>query len=161
MPLRQPDDPVARFHLGNGARLERINPLGDPSAKGMKQVAGSLRLELAQYRELAAFAQFASDLDAATRKQLERGQRLMQLMRQNVHEPMAVAKQVAMIFAGTNGFLDDVAPSRVIEFEKKFFEAVDSIGANYLKLFGEKKAMTDEVKAALDNVLTEFKRTFK
>jgi len=145
--------------MNAGLSVSRVG--GDAQVKAMKQVAGSLRLELAQYRELAAFAQFASDLDATTRKQLERGQRLMQVMRQGVNVPQAVAKQVAIIYAGTNGHLDDVPPSRVQEFENKFFEALDSIGTNYVKLFGEKKAMTDEVKAALEKVITEFKRTFK
>ena len=145
--------------MNAGLSVSRVG--GDAQVKAMKQVAGSLRLELAQYRELAAFAQFASDLDATTRKQLDRGQRLMQVMRQGVNVPQPVAKQVAIIFAGTNGYLDDVPANHVLDFEKKFFEAIDSIGANYVKLFNEKKAMTDDVKAALTTVLTEFKRTFK
>jgi F-type H+-transporting ATPase subunit alpha len=152
--------------MNAGLSVSRVG--GDAQIKAMKQVAGSLRLELAQYRELAAFAQFASDLDAATRKQLERGQRLMQVMRQGVNVPQPVYKQVAMIYAGTaekgaekKTFLDDVPPNRILDFETQFFQALDATGQNYVKLFNEKKAMTDEVKAALDSVLTEFKRTFK
>ncbi len=92
---------------------------GDAQIKAMKQTAGSLRLDLAQYRELAAFSQFASDLDAATRKQLERGQRLMEIMKQGVHDTLPVAKQVAIIFAGTNGYLDDIPVSKVRDFEAR------------------------------------------
>ena len=145
--------------MNAGLSVSRVG--GDAQVKGMKQVAGSLRLELAQFRELAAFAQFASDLDATTRKQLERGQRLMQVMRQGVNAPLPVAKQVAIIFAGTNGYLDDIPAARVIEFERRLFEAIDATGQAYIKLFNEKKAMTDDVKAALETVLKEFKRTFK
>jgi F-type H+/Na+-transporting ATPase subunit alpha len=86
---------------------------GDAQVKAMKQTAGSLRLDLAQYRELAAFSQFASDLDPATRKQLDRGQRLMEVIKQGVHAPLPVAKQVAIIFAGVNGYLDDVPVGQV------------------------------------------------
>jgi F-type H+-transporting ATPase subunit alpha len=145
--------------MNAGLSVSRVG--GDAQVKGMKQVAGSLRLELAQYRELAAFSQFASDLDAATRKQLDRGRRLMEVMKQGVHEPLAVAKQVAAIFAGTNGFLDDVPVEKVRAFEARLNEELDAHGAAYMKLFTEKKAMTDDVKKALVDFLTEFKRTFK
>ncbi len=144
--------------MNAGLSVSRVG--GDAQVKGMKQVAGSLRLELAQFRELAAFSQFASDLDPATRKQLDRGQRLMEIMKQGVHEPMPVAKQVAIIFAGTNGFLDDVPVSQVKEFERKLCEALDGAYAGVVRLFMEKKAMTDDVKKALVDALTEFKRTF-
>jgi F-type H+-transporting ATPase subunit alpha len=127
----------------------------------MKQTAGSLRLELAQYRELAAFSQFASDLDVQTRKQLDRGQRLMEVMKQGVHEPLSVAKQVAIIFAGTNGFLDDVPPARVHAFETHLHQALDGTYASWAKLFAKEKVMTDEVKTGLQNLLKEVKRTFK
>jgi F-type H+-transporting ATPase subunit alpha len=145
--------------MNAGLSVSRVG--GDAQVKGMKQVAGSLRLELAQYRELAAFSQFASDLDTATRKQLERGRRLMELMKQGVHAPLAVAKQVAIIFAGTNGFLDDVPVEQLQTFEARLHEALDAQGAGYTKLFTEKKAMADDVKKALTDFLTEFKRTFK
>ena len=145
--------------MNAGLSVSRVG--GDAQVKGMKQTAGSLRLELAQYRELAAFSQFASDLDAATRKQLERGKRLMELMKQNVHEPLPVAKQVIAIFAGTNGFLDDIPADKVRAFEAGLIEALDASGANAVKLFNEKKAVTDDVKKAFVDFLTEFKRTFK
>lgn len=144
--------------MNAGLSVSRVG--GDAQVKGMKQVAGSLRLELAQYRELAAFSQFASDLDPATRKQLERGRRLMEIMKQGVHQPLPVAKQVAIIFAGTNGFLDDVPVERVKEFERKLHEALDGAYAGFVRLFNEKKAMTDDVKKSLTEALTDFKRTF-
>ena len=145
--------------MNAGLSVSRVG--GDAQVKGMKQVAGSLRLELAQYRELAAFSQFASDLDVATRKQLDRGQRLMELMKQGVHEPLGVAKQVLVIFAGTNGYLDDVPVNKVRAFEAKLLEALDSTYSGTLKLFLQHKQMNDEVKKAFNETLTDFKRTFK
>jgi F-type H+-transporting ATPase subunit alpha len=121
----------------------------------MKQTAGSLRLELAQYRELAGFAQFASDLDAATKRQLERGHRLMQIMKQGVHKTLPVAKQIAIMYAGTNGYLDDLPINKVGDFEQQMYEALDREPREYIKLVTEKKVMTDEVKAALDRVLEQ------
>ena len=144
--------------MNAGLSVSRVG--GDAQVKGMKQTAGSLRLELAQYRELAAFSQFASDLDPATRKQLERGQRLMEVMKQGVHETLAVAKQVAIIFAGTNGFLDDIPVNQVRRFETELHQALDSTLAGWVRLFNEKKTMSDDVKKALADALTEFKRTF-
>jgi F-type H+-transporting ATPase subunit alpha len=134
-----------------GISVSRVG--GDAQLKAMKQTAGSLRLELAQYRELAGFSQFASDLDAATRKQLDRGRRLMELMKQGVHATIPVAKQVAIIYAGTQGFLDAIPVSKVRMFESELFEALDREPCEYLKLFAKEKAMTPEVKAALEAVL--------
>jgi F-type H+-transporting ATPase subunit alpha len=145
--------------MNAGLSVSRVG--GDAQVKGMKQTAGSLRLELAQYRELAAFSQFASDLDPATRKQLDRGQRLMEIMKQGVHEPLPVAKQVAIIFAGTNGFLDDIPVNKVHDFEVELHQALESTYVAWVRLFNEKKTMTDDVKKALSEALTEFKRTFK
>jgi F-type H+-transporting ATPase subunit alpha len=137
-----------------GISVSRVG--GDAQVKAMKQTAGSLRLELAQYRELAAFAQFASDLDPATRQQLERGQRLMMLMRQGVHETLPVSHQVAAIYAGTHGYLDSVPVARVREFEMQLYEAVNREPCEYVNLFRERKTMTDEVQAALERVLQRF-----
>jgi F-type H+-transporting ATPase subunit alpha len=134
-----------------GISVSRVG--GDAQLKGMKQTAGSLRLELAQYRELAGFSQFASDLDAATRKQLDRGRRLMELMKQGVHATIPVAKQVAIIYAGTQGFLDSIPVTKVGMFESELFESLDREPCDYLKLFAREKAMTPEVKAALEAVL--------
>jgi F-type H+-transporting ATPase subunit alpha len=110
-------------------------------------------LELAQYRELAGFAQFASDMDAATRRQLERGRRLMEIMKQDIHEPIPVAKQVAIIYAGTQGYLDGIPPAKIQGFESSLFEVLDREPAEYLKLFARDKTMSSEVKAALEAVL--------
>jgi F-type H+/Na+-transporting ATPase subunit alpha len=142
-----------------GLSVSRVG--GDAQVKAMKQVAGSLRLDLAQFRELQAFAQFASDLDAATRKQLDRGRRLMEVMKQGVNAPLSVAKQVAIIYAGNAGHLDGVPEAKVREFENRLNEALDSAYADFVKLFNEKRTMTDDVKKALEEVLKEFKRTFK
>jgi len=144
--------------MNAGLSVSRVG--GDAQVKAMKQTAGSLRLELAQYRELAAFSQFASDLDPATRKQLERGKRLMEIMKQGVHETLPVAKQVAMIYAGTNGFLDDIPIEKVRDFEAKLFESMDGAHVNVVRLFNEKKAMTDDVKKAFNDMLNDFKRTY-
>ncbi|OGX06129.1 MAG: F0F1 ATP synthase subunit alpha [Omnitrophica WOR_2 bacterium GWA2_47_8] len=145
--------------INPGISVSRVG--GDAQIKAMKQTAGTLRLDLAQYRELAAFAQFASDLDVATRKQLDRGQRLMEVIKQGVHEPLAVSKQVVMIYAGANGYLDDVPVKKVKEFEAKLNDALDSTYADFIRLLNKEKALTDNVKTDLNKLLTEFKRTFK
>jgi F-type H+-transporting ATPase subunit alpha len=145
--------------INAGLSVSRVG--GDAQVKAMKQTAGSLRLDLAQYRELAAFSQFASDLDTATRKQLDRGKRLMEIIKQGLHVPMPVVKQVAIIFAGTNGYLDDIAPNKVGAFEEYLFSQLDSKYTDYVQLFNKTLAMTDEVKGALKTILTEVKSTFK
>jgi F-type H+-transporting ATPase subunit alpha len=144
--------------INPGLSVSRVG--GDAQTKGMKQTAGTLRLTLAQYRELAAFAQFASDLDSVTRATLEKGQRLMEIIKQGVNEPLSVAKQVAIIYAGNNGFLDDVEVANVRTFELQFQEALDGTYAGWVTKFEEVLAMNDELKAELDEALTEFKRTF-
>jgi F-type H+-transporting ATPase subunit alpha len=144
--------------INPGISVSRVG--GDAQIKAMKQTAGSLRLDLAQFRELAAFSQFASDLDAATRKQLERGERLMQVIKQGVHVPLSVAKQVAIIYAGINGYLDDLDTGLVLDFEKALHEDLDSRYADWVKLFEEENAMTDEIKSGLDHLLTEVKERF-
>ena len=117
------------FHQGvrpavnAGLSVSRVG--GAAQTKAMKQVAGSLRLELAQFRELAAFAQFGSDLDVSTQKQLARGERLTEILKQDQYQPLRVAQQTAIIFAGTRGFLDDIEVSRVGDFEQGFYQHVD------------------------------------
>jgi len=145
--------------INPGISVSRVG--GDAQIKAMKQTAGSLRLELAQYRELAAFSQFASDLDPATRRQLERGQRLMEVIKQGVNQPIDVAKQIALIYAGTKGFLDDIPVADVLRFERELYEVLDSTSAEWVRKLHEKKALTDEVKAGLEALINEFKRTFK
>jgi len=144
--------------INPGISVSRVG--GDAQIKAMKQTAGTLRLDLAQYRELAAFSQFASDLDAATRKQLERGQRLMEIIKQGIFVPVPVEKQIAIIYAGVNGYLDDIPVDRVKAFEEKLFEALDSIYADFIKLLYKEKALTDEVKKELERILGEFKAKF-
>ena len=139
--------------INPGISVSRVG--GDAQVKAMKQTAGSLRLDLAQYRELAAFAQFASDLDPATRRQLERGHRLMQVLKQGIHVPQTVAKQVAVIYAGVNGYLDDIPIGRVKEFESRLHDSLDTRHADFVRLFDQKKMMTDDVRAALDAILGE------
>jgi len=145
--------------INAGLSVSRVG--GDAQVKAMKQTAGSLRLDLAQYRELAAFSQFASDLDAATRKQLDRGKRLMEVIKQGIHVPLPVVKQVAIIFAGTNGYLDDLPVNKVRDFEDYLGAQIDSRYGDFVQLFNKTLAMTDEVKAALKKILEEVKGTFK
>jgi len=145
--------------INAGLSVSRVG--GDAQVKAMKQTAGSLRLDLAQYRELAAFSQFASDLDAATRKQLDGGKRLMEVIKQGIHVPLPVVKQVAIIFAGTNGYLDDLPANKVREFEEYLGAQMDSRYGDFVQLFNKTLAMSDEVKAALKKLLEEVKGSFK
>ncbi len=141
--------------MNPGLSVSRVG--GDAQIKAMKQTAGTLRLDLAQYRELAAFSQFASDLDVATRKQLERGERLMQVIKQGLHEPLPVAKQIVIIYAGGNGYLDDVPVSEIQEFEKQLFEALDSTYVDFVNRLNKEKVLTDPIKEELNKLLKEFK----
>ena len=128
--------------------------------KAMKQVAGTLRLDLAQFRELAAFAQFASDLDKATKAQLDRGQRLTEVLKQGQYSPLSVEKQVMAIYLGTKGYLDDVAVKDVTRCEKEF---LDFMEANHPEVGGDiikTKKITDENEEALKKAIAEFKDTF-
>ena len=144
--------------INPGISVSRVG--GDAQIKAMKQTAGTLRLDLAQYRELAAFSQFASDLDTATRKQLERGQRLMEIIKQGIFVPLSVEKQIVIIYAGVNGFLDNIPVEKIKEFEEKFLEAMDSLYVDFMKLLHKEQALTEEVKKELDRILIEFKSKF-
>jgi F-type H+-transporting ATPase subunit alpha len=141
-----------------GISVSRVG--GDAQTKAMKQVAGQLRLDMAQYRALAAFSQFASDLDRATRQQLERGQRMTELLKQPQYEPIPFAKQVIAIFAGTRGFLDDVPIDRVSEFERSLLRWIDQNHPGLEKDIEEQKRITDETDKALRAALEEFKKGF-
>lgn len=146
--------------INPGLSVSRVG--GDAQTKAMKQTAGRLRLDLAQYRELEAFSQFASDLDEVTRRQLERGQRLMQVIKQGIHVPLPVVKQVAFIYAGVNGFLDDVPVNKVSAFEHQLYEAMDSYYTDFVKLFEKHRELNAEIKPKLEQLLNEFKsRYFK
>jgi len=145
--------------INAGLSVSRVG--GDAQVKAMKQTAGSLRLELAQYRELAAFSQFASDLDPATRKQLDRGKRLMEIIKQGINVPLPVVKQVAIIFAGSNGYLDDIPVNKIRDFEEYLSAQLDVRYDAFVQLFNKTLAMTDEVKDTLKKLLEEVKSTFK
>ncbi len=127
--------------------------------KAMKKVAGRLRLELAQFRELAAFAQFGSDLDEATRKQIERGQRLQEILKQPQYQPVPLYRQVAIIYAGTNGFLDDVPVDKIQQWEQEFYRYLDANYPQFEQIIEETKDLTDEAVEILRKAITEFKQT--
>jgi F-type H+-transporting ATPase subunit alpha len=129
--------------------------------KAMKQVAGSIKLELAQYREMEAFAQFASDLDPATQKLLARGARLTLLLKQPQYRPLAVEEQVAVIFAGTKGFLDEVALDKVELYEQRLLEALRGSGADILATIRDEKKITPETEASLKKFLGDFVKGFE
>ncbi|MCS6838444.1 MAG: F0F1 ATP synthase subunit alpha [Bdellovibrionaceae bacterium] len=142
-----------------GKSVSRVG--GAAQIKAMKQVAGTLKLELAQFRALEAFAAFASDLDAASQKQLARGRRLVELLKQSQYSPYPVEEQVAVIWVATNGYLDDVAENRIKDFEFRFLEFLRSKHNAVLKTLAEKKAITDEIKAGLKSAVEEFKVVYK
>jgi F-type H+-transporting ATPase subunit alpha len=126
----------------------------------MRQVAGQMRLDLAQYRELAAFAQFASDLDSATRHQLERGARLTELLKQDKYEPVPLSLQVAAIYAGTQGYLDKVATARVKEWEEAFTRFMRAERKSVLDEIDDKKALDDALFARLKAAISTFNHQF-
>jgi F-type H+-transporting ATPase subunit alpha len=126
----------------------------------MKNVAAPLKLDLAQYRSLAAFAQFASDLDKATRDQLTRGEKLSEVIKQPQYQPLPVEKQVAILYAATTGKLDDVPTPRVKEFEIQFYRFLETERPNILDELGGTKNLTDELRSALDEALEEFRKLF-
>src|SRR4030081_3139004 len=126
----------------------------------MKQVAGTLRIDLAQFRELQAFAQFGSDLDKATQAQLARGQRLVEILKQAQYQPMGVENQVLVIWAASNGYTDDVAVEDVRTFEGELLKFVENSHPGLLQTIREKKSLTDEIITDLKQVLTDFKYTW-
>ncbi|MGH9943881.1 MAG: F0F1 ATP synthase subunit alpha, partial [Pyrinomonadaceae bacterium] len=143
------------INVGNS--VSRVG--GSAQIKAMKQVAGTLRLELAQYRELAAFAQFGSDLDRATQMQLARGQRLTEILKQPQYAPVDVEKQVLIIWAATNGHLDDVPVDQARRFESELLHFVENAQPGLLQSVREKKAITDDIKRDLKQALEDFKST--
>ncbi len=130
------------------------------AVKAMKQVGSSLKLELAQYRELAAFSQFGSDLDKATQAQLNRGARLVELLKQGQFEPLPFTHQVLAIYAGTNGFLDDLSLEDVRPFEKSLYAYVDTVNPALFKSIAEKRALNDDIKADIAKTIKEAKERF-
>ncbi|KKP97699.1 MAG: ATP synthase F1 complex subunit alpha, partial [Candidatus Moranbacteria bacterium GW2011_GWD2_36_12] len=142
-----------------GLSVSRVG--GSAQIKAMKKVAGKIRLELAQFRELEAFAQFGSDLDEKTRAQIERGRRSVEILKQGQYEPMVVEHQVAILYALTNGFLDDVAVEEIKNWEKDFHKYLDSNAKELIALISEKKELSDDVIAALEKAIKEFKEVYQ
>jgi F-type H+-transporting ATPase subunit alpha len=142
-----------------GLSVSRVG--GNAQIKAMKQVAGSLRLDLAQYREMAAFAQFGSDLDKATQAQLARGSRLVEILKQPQYRPIPVEKQILIIFTGTNGFLDGYPESALARYEKDLFEFVDKQYSAVLADIRQKRTIDAELEKKVKDLLEEFKGKFK
>jgi F-type H+-transporting ATPase subunit alpha len=142
-----------------GLSVSRVG--GSAQIKAMKKVAGKIRLELAQFRELEAFAQFGSDLDEKTRAQIERGRRSVEILKQGQYEPMAVEHQVAILYALTNGYVDDVEVSEVRNWEKDFHKYLDSSAKEVVTLIAEKKELSDEVVTALEKAIRDYKEVYQ
>jgi F-type H+-transporting ATPase subunit alpha len=144
--------------LNIGISVSRVGSAAQ--TKAMKKVAAPLKLDLAQYRSLAAFAQFAGDLDKATRDQLTRGEKLSEITKQPQYQPLPVEKQVAILYAATTGKLDDVPTPRVREFESQFYRFLETETPDILKQLGETGALSDEISAALDEAIEAFREQF-
>jgi F-type H+-transporting ATPase subunit alpha len=142
-----------------GISVSRVG--GNAQIKAMKQVAGTLRLELAQYREMAAFSQFGSELDQATQRQLSRGSRLVELLKQGQYDPLPVEKQILIIFAGTNGFVDELPPTALKKYEQELYAFVESRQPQLLADILKKRELDNELRERIKKALEEFKGTFK
>lgn len=145
--------------LNVGLSVSRVGSAAQ--TKAMKKVAGKLRLDLAQFRELEAFAQFGSDLDENTRKQIERGRRTVEILKQDQYEPMAMPSQVAILYALTNGFLDDVAVEKVKAWENDFHKYLKTSNKEILNLIAEKKELSEDIVAILEKAIKEFKEVYQ
>ncbi len=142
-----------------GLSVSRVG--GAAQVKAMKQVAGTLRLDLAQYRELAAFAAFGSDLDAATQAQLTRGERLVEILKQPQYQPLPMEKQVTILYAGTKGYLDKLPVATLADYETGMYSYIESNDPSIFSDLKEKQEFTDEIKDKLNKALTSFGETFK
>jgi F-type H+-transporting ATPase subunit alpha len=141
-----------------GISVSRVG--GSAQIKAMRSVAGTLRLDMAQYRSLQAFAQFGSDLDKASQAQLARGERMVQVLKQKQFSPLPVEKQIAIIFAGGQGFLDDLAVNQVKPFEEELYKFLDNSKPGVLEMIRTKKVLDDTVKGDLTAAIKEFKERF-
>jgi F-type H+-transporting ATPase subunit alpha len=144
------------INVGNS--VSRVG--GSAQIKAMRQVAGTLRLDLAQFRELAAFAQFGSDLDKATLNQLNRGRRLVEILKQPQYQPLTAEKQVVIIYAATNGYLDAIPVESLRVYEIELYKFLDTRKASLMSALTEKKAIDDTIKAELNQSLEEFGKSF-
>lgn len=145
--------------INAGISVSRVG--GNAQIKAMKQVAGSLRLDLAQYREMAAFAQFGSDLDQATQRQINRGSRLVEILKQGQYEPLPVEKQILIIYAGTNGLVDHLPVSALKKYEQELYSFVESRHPDLLPEIVKKRELNEELRAKMKKVLEEFNASFK
>ena len=141
-----------------GLSVSRVG--GNAQIKAMKKVAGTLRLDLAQYRELEAFAKFGSDLDKSTLAQLTRGERMVEILKQNQYVPMTVERQVAIIFAASKGHLDDVDIDKVADFESSLFDYLDANASDQLKSISQEGDLSEDASVALDKIISDFKNSF-
>ena len=139
-----------------GLSVSRVG--SEAQTKAMKKVAGSIKLELAQYREMAAFAQFGSDLDASTQKLLNRGSKLTELLKQNQYSPMTIAEQVVSIFTGVNGYLDDLELNQIRDFEKDLFELIKSSHSDIIESINSSGDLNDDASSKLTSIIEEFKK---
>lgn len=152
------------FYAGNrpainvGLSVSRVG--GSAQIKAMKKIAGSLRLDLAQYRELLAFAQFSTELDKATQAQLIRGEKLTELLKQEQYSPMLVEEQIAVLYAGTRGYLDDLPTDKIRQFEKQLLQTMRQKYPDVLKAIREKKDMTEEIEAGLKKAVEDVRQAF-
>lgn len=153
------------FNAGNrpavnvGLSVSRVG--GSAQIKAMKSVAGTLRLDLAQFRSLEAFAQFGSDLDEATKNQLDRGRRIVEILKQPQYNPIPVEQQVVLIWAVTNGFLDDIAIENISSFQEKYLDSLVTKGKNLLKQIKDEKVLTEKIIKELEKFTVDFKKSFK
>jgi len=141
-----------------GISVSRVG--GNAQTKAMKSIAGSMRLNLAQYRALAAFAQFGSDLDKASVDQLNRGKHLVEILKQGQYQPLPLEKQIVIIFAGANGFLDDLPVESCRKFEEGLYGFMDSARPDILEEIRVKKALSDELRPKIESAIKEFKARF-
>ena len=144
--------------INAGISVSRVG--GAAQTKGIKQVAGQLRLDLAQYNELAAFAQFASDLDASTKSQLLRGEKLTEVLKQPQYNPLSVAEQITILFSANEGLLDDISNSDIAKFKKEWFVYLNSNMPDFVAKLNSGAKLEDDDKTMLKDALTKFKKTF-
>ena len=142
-----------------GISVSRVG--SNAQIKAMKQVAGSLKIDLAQYREIAGFAKFGSDLDKATLAQLTRGERLVEILKQNQFKPMKFSNQIALIFAGTNGHLDEIPTAKIVQFAVEFDDYMEQEHSKILKAIDTEKELSDELNAELKKAVESFVDSFK
>ena len=142
-----------------GISVSRVG--GNAQIKAMKKVAGSLKLDLAQYRELEAFAKFGSDLDVSTQRTLARGSRLVELLKQGIYRPIPVERQVVSVYVGTRGYLDEVEISRVKEFEREYIEYIERQYPDILKSIREAKEIKPAIEELVKESVVEFSASFK